>query len=146
MRPYTYAHSDSIANYTHYNQPLAHPLGANFQEYIGVVKYQPAAKWYINARAIYYYQGLDTAGINFGSNPLLSYNTRPGDYGFDVGSGSKAKCLNAMFQLSYELRENLFVEGSVLLRNYKIKDADKINTTLVSVGIRLNMFKRDYDF
>ena len=64
-RPYTYSHYDSIANYTHYNQPLAHPLGANFQEFIGIVKYQPAPKWYINARAIYYYQGLDSAGRKF---------------------------------------------------------------------------------
>jgi len=51
-----------------------------------------------------------------------------------------------MFQLSYELKENLFFEGSLLLRNYKIKDAGEINTTVVSVGVRLNMFKRDYDF
>jgi len=146
VRPYTYQHFDSIANYTHYDQPLAHPLGANFQEYIGIVKYQPAAKWYLNAKLIYYYQGLDTAGVNFGSNPLLNYTTRPADYGFDVGSGSKATCLNATFQLSYELRENLFIDGSLLLRNYKIQDAGEINTTLVSIGVRLNMFKRDYDF
>ncbi|HEV8081068.1 MAG TPA: hypothetical protein VGP43_10160, partial [Chitinophagaceae bacterium] len=83
---------------------------------------------------------------NLGSNPLLSYNTRPADYGFDVGSGNKATCLNAMFQVSYELRENLFIESSLLLRNYKTKDAGEMNTTLVSLGIRLNMFKRDYDF
>jgi hypothetical protein len=125
---------------------LAHPLGASFQEYIGIIRYQPAAKWYINARAIYYYQGLDSAGINFGDNPFLNYNTRPADYGFDVGSGSKVNCLNAMFQVSYELKENLFIESSLLLRNFKIKDAGKINTSLFSFGIRLNMFKRDYDF
>ncbi len=147
VRPYTYSHSDSIANYTHYNQPLAHPLGANFQEYIGILKYQPAPKWYINARAIYYYQGLDSMGINFGSDPLLSYTTRPGDYGFNVGSGSKATCLNASLQLSYELRENLFIEGSLLVRDYKIKNvAGNDNTTLFSVGVRFNMFRRDYDF
>ena len=72
VRPFTYSHYDSVANYTHYNQPLAHPLGANFQEFIGILKYQPAPKWYINARAIYYYQGLDSAGINFG-RILLNY-------------------------------------------------------------------------
>ena len=32
VRPYTYTHYDSTANYTHYNQPLAHPLGAGFAE------------------------------------------------------------------------------------------------------------------
>ena len=26
VRPFTYSHGDTIANYTHYNQPLAHPL------------------------------------------------------------------------------------------------------------------------
>lgn len=86
VRPYTYAHYDSVANYTHYNLPLAHPLGANFQEVVAILKYQPAKKWYVNARIIHYYQGLDTATTNFGSNPLLDYDTRPGDYGFDVGS------------------------------------------------------------
>src|SRR5439155_17285899 len=134
-------------NYTHYNQPLAHPLGANFQEYIGIVKYQPAPKWYINAKAIYYYQGLDSAGINFGSDPLQSYVTRPGDYGFNIGSGSKATCLNASLQLSYELKENLFIEGSLLVRRYKIKDVPgKENTSLIFIGVRFNMFKREYDF
>ncbi|MEX0636266.1 MAG: capsule assembly Wzi family protein, partial [Ferruginibacter sp.] len=37
VRPFTYSHKDTIGNYTHYNQPLAHPLGANFQEFIGIV-------------------------------------------------------------------------------------------------------------
>jgi hypothetical protein len=31
VRPYTYSHSDSVANYTHYNQPLAHPIRSEFQ-------------------------------------------------------------------------------------------------------------------
>lgn len=30
VRPFTYSHFDSVSNYTHYNQPMAHPLGANF--------------------------------------------------------------------------------------------------------------------
>ena len=116
VRPFTYSHNDSVANYTHYNQPLAHPLGAGFQEFIGIVKYQPAPKWYINARAIYYYQGLDSAGENFGSNPFELYTTRTSNFGYFVGSGDKVKVLNASFVVSYELRENLFIEGSYLYR------------------------------
>ncbi len=145
VRPYTYAHFDSVANYTHYNQPLAHPLGANFQEYIGILKYQPAPRWYINARIIYFQQGLDSSGVNFGSNPLLNYNTRPREYGFDIGSGDKATCLNAMLQVSYELRENLFFEGTLLQRNFELKNVSD-NTTVFSLGVRLNMFARNYDF
>lgn len=141
-RPFTYSHNDSVSNYTHYNQPLAHPLGANFQEFIGVLKYQPAPKWYINARGIYYYQGLDSTGENFGSNPFELYTTRTKDYGFNVGSGDKVKVFNASFVLSYELRENLFVEGSYLYRKYT-GIADR---SMFGIGIRWNAARREYDY
>lgn len=147
VRPYTYSHKDTVANYTHYNQPLAHPLGANFQEMLAIVRYQPAPKWFILAKGIYYYQGLDSAGRNFGANPLKQYTTRPRENGFKIGSGSKATCLNALLQVSYEWKENLFFDLSFQYRKYTI---DKIpgenNTRLITAGIRLNMFKREYDF
>ncbi|MEO8862533.1 MAG: hypothetical protein ABI358_13985 [Ginsengibacter sp.] len=142
VRPFTYSHNDSIANYTHYNQFLAHPLGANFQEYIGIIKYQPAPKWYINAKAIYYYQGLDSAGINFGSNPFELYTTRTSDYGYFVGGGDKVKCLNASLLLSYELKENLFIEGSLLYRKY----TGLSNVSVFNIGIRWNSARREYDY
>ena len=71
VRPFTYSHRDSVANYTHYNQPLAHPLGANFNETIGILRYQPAPKWTLLAKAMYWKQGLDTGGRSFGSNIFL---------------------------------------------------------------------------
>ena len=146
VRPFTYSHKDTIANYTHYNQPLAHPLGANFQEFIAIINYQPATKWYINAKLIYYYQGLDSAGKNFGSNPFLPYTTRVRD-NVKIGAGSKGTCLNGLFQVSYEWKENLYFDVSFQYRNYKIANvAGQSNTSLVTAGIRLNMFKRDYDF
>ena len=41
VRPFTYSHFDSVGSYTHYNQPLAHPRGGNFNELIGIAHYQP---------------------------------------------------------------------------------------------------------
>jgi hypothetical protein len=67
-RPFTWSHNDSVANFTHYNQPLAHPLGANFSEYIGIARYQPAPKWLIVAKLIAYTQGRDSSSRSFGSN------------------------------------------------------------------------------
>ena len=40
VRPYSYAHSTSSQSYTHYNQPLAHPLGANFKEGVIFLNYR----------------------------------------------------------------------------------------------------------
>ncbi len=147
IRPFTYSHNDSVANYTHYNQPLAHPLGANLQEFIGILKYQPAPKWYINARAIYYYQGLDSAGENFGSNPFELYTTRTSDYGYFVGSGDKRKVLNANLAVSYEFRENLFIEATYLYRKATVaSDIGSGNTNVFGIGIRWNAARREYDY
>ena len=110
MRPYTYSHNDTVANYSHYNQPLAHPLGANFLELIGILRYQPAYRWNIEVKCIYYKQGLDSAGENFGSNILLNYNTRPREYGFYIYSGVPATVVNATAYLSYQV-EGKFISG-----------------------------------
>lgn len=147
VRPFTYSHYDTIANYTHYNQPLAHPLGANFQEFIGIINYQPAPRWYLHGRAIYYYQGLDSAGQNFGGNIFKDYKTRVNDKGFNVGSGQKVNCLNAVLDVSYEFKENLFFDLSFQQRNFKFDGTSKSNnSTMISAGIRLNMARRAYDF
>jgi hypothetical protein len=147
VRPFTYSHYDSISNYTHYNQPLAHPLGANFQEFIGIVNYQPAPKWFINLKAIYYNQGLDSTDNNFGGNIFRDYTTRKKDDGFTIAGGRKATCLNTLLRVSYEWKENLFFEVSGQYRDFKIKDiAGESNTNVITAGIRWNMFKRDYDF
>ena len=147
VRPFTYTHNDTVANYTHYNQPLAHPLGANFQEFIGIVRYQPAPKWYVYLQAIYYYKGLDSAGINYGGNIFRDYTTRTMSNGYKIGSGDKIKVLNAFLQVSYEVRENIFFEISGQYRNFKsITNPTAYNTTLVTAGVRMNMFTRQYDY
>ena len=147
VRPFTYSHNDTLNNFTHYNQPLTHPLGANFQEVIGIVRYQPFPKWNIYARAIYYYQGLDTANANFGSNIFKSYLTRITEDGFYLGSGNKVTCMNGVLQLSYEFRQNLYFETGVQYRYYHETVGNKTSNQLMySVGLRLNVFKREYDF
>lgn len=145
IRPFTYSHYDSVANYTNYNLPLAHPLGANLQEYVAIVKSQPFKKLYLDLKVISYFQGADSAGKNFGNNPFLNYNTRPREYGFQVGSGEKVTCLLASFNAAYEIKENMFFEIGVTFRDYKAPKADE-KTTIFSAGFRWNMARRDFDF
>lgn len=150
VRPFTYQHDDTVANFTHYNQPLAHPLGANFYEFITIARYQPAYKWNLEAKLIYFKQGLDSAGENFGSNIFENYNTRPRDYGFSIGSGIPATCVNVSGLLSYEWRENVFLEASVMYRNYSVNDPTNTyhssSSTTFTAGLRINMFRRQYDY
>ena len=150
VRPFTYSHRDSVANFTHYNQPLAHPLGANFSEWIGIARYQPAPKWLINAKLIYYTQGRDSSSRSFGGNIFLPNAPpyRTGDFGYDIGSGWKTNVLYGSLLVSYELKENLFIELFALARKQETKTAPitSQNTTAFSVGVRWNMHRREFDF
>jgi len=148
VRPYTYTNStDTSTNLTNFNQPLAHPLGANFREYIFIAKLQPAAKVYLTAKLFYHEQGLDSAGINMGSDVFRSYLTRPGDYGFKIGSGILAKSLLASFTLSVETFPNFFIEGNISYRTYTVP-MNNINTNelFYTLGIRWNIARRDFEF
>jgi hypothetical protein len=146
VRPFTYTHFDSVSNYTHFNQPLAHPLGANFQEVVGILKYQPLKRLNILARLVYYQQGLDSSGANTGNNVLTSYDTRPRSYSWKVGSGDKATCSYLYGLVSYEISNNLFVDVSVTRRNFKTNALGEMNTTMLSFGMRWNINRREFDF
>jgi hypothetical protein len=150
VRPFTYQHDDTVDNYSHYNQPLAHPLGANFAELIGIVRYQPAYKWNLEGKVIYYKQGLDSAGVNFGSNIFENYTTRPRDYGFQIGSGIPANVVNVSGLLSYQWRENLFLEFSGMYRRFTVNDPTDTyhssSSATFTAGVRINMFRRQYDY
>ena len=118
VRPFTYSCTDSFTSYNHYNQQLAHPLGANFKEYVTIVKYQPLPKLFLEAKVIYYKQGLDSLkqGVlqNFGSSVFSFNQKRTTDYGWEIGTGDLAKCMIFTFLASYEIKENLFFDVSFL--------------------------------
>lgn len=146
VRPFSYSHYDSLANYTHYNQPLAHPLGANFIEAIGIVRYQPHPKWTTSARVILWQQGTDTANSNVGSNIFMVNTTRNGDYGYNLPNGPKSTGINAQLLASYEVKENLFLDASVLIRRLSSDVVPDRNTSLFTLAVRMNMFRREYDY
>lgn len=148
VRPFTYSHFDTVANYAHYNQPLAHPLGANFTELIGILRYQPAPKWNVQAKLIVWRQGLDTAGSDYGGNIFILNGNRAADYGYKTGNGVRSTGANLSFWLGYELLENLFVDASFMYRKLSVPAVSQLSqsATVFSLGLRLNMFRREYDY
>jgi hypothetical protein len=150
VRPFTYSHSDIVANYTHYNQPLAHPLGANFSEVIGILNYQPKPKITTQLKLVVFTQGQDTANSNYGSNIFLANTTRTEEYNNKIGNIVKGNGINASVYVGYELKENLFIDFSAMVRKYETNNLLLPNfnktSTLLSLGIRMNMFRRMYDY
>jgi hypothetical protein len=149
VRPFTYSHYDSIANFTHDNQPLAHPLGASFNEVIGQVRYQFAPRWMFQAMAVAYKQGRDTSAENFGSNIFLPnrLGLRTSEYGYSIGLPVAANVKYASLLLSYELKPNLFLEANAVFRKQSAYAAvPEQSTAVIYAGIRWNMHRREFAF
>lgn len=148
VRPYTYTHYDSIANYTHYNQPLANPLGADFIQFIAVARYQATKKLFLTVKGMYYTQGADTGTSDYGSNIYQSYLNRSMEYGVKLINGVKTNCTLLNFNASYQVRPNFFVDLGATHRSYVSEDAAIPNaaTTYFYGGFRLNIARRDFDF
>ena len=153
-RPYTFTHYDTAAtpNYSNYNQPLANPLGADFVEVLGILRYQPVKKLFLTVKGMYYIQGVDTGSSDYGSNIFLSYNQRSADYGIKLINGVKTNCALLNFNISYELARNLFIDIGATHRRYVYKEGvfngpwPAETTTYFYSGIRLNIARRDLDF
>ncbi|SHL23249.1 hypothetical protein [Hymenobacter psychrotolerans] len=153
IRPYLYQHEDKYRNYQHYQQPLAHPMGANLWELIGIVSYQPLPRLNVVAKGFYVKQGLDPAGENYGSNPNLPYTNRPlgpdgqiRQYDFRVGDGATSYLFHGDFTASWQAAHNLWLDGKLIVRHRTLDQpvsyATAGTSALASVGLRWNIAQR----
>lgn len=151
VQPYTYAHKSPMQNYTHMNQALAHPLGANFKEMVGIINYS-YQKWNLEFkwnRAIY---GADSTGTHFGKNIFLSdfEAERDGEqysYGNFIGQGVKTIQDYISVTLSYQAikNSNLYLYGQITSRKLN-SDLQELNQLDYMFGIKTNLYNSYFDF
>ncbi len=163
VRPFTYTHDDrnllanpdeqNYTNYQHFGQALAHPLGANFSEFIGILRYQPIPRLNLVGKLIYSNIGedfdSDGDGIieNYGGNIFTGYESRVSETGNEIGQGANAKLMFASFTASYQLRHNFFLEGKGIVRRFDSEiDERDLDTNFYSLGVRWNIPQRDNEF
>lgn len=146
VRPFTYtAESDSTTSFTHYNQPMAHPLGNNFIEVIGNLQYQPVALWTISGRAVYSVRG--NAAPNTGSSIYDVAIHRPsGNLSYPFLEGNKAKRFFGNLNIAYELRPNLFLEVGGTLTPTALDQVGNGGTLIGYGALRWNISRTFYDF
>lgn len=95
VRPFTYTHGSPVQSWTHLNQSLAHPLGANFGEWVTFVRYDKN-KWRFQEQFIWASYGRDTDmdgdGIidNMGGNILRSYKAPFKNVGNEMYQGLRS--------------------------------------------------------
>ena len=147
VRPYTYSHGSVQQNYSNYGQPLTHPLGANFREYLGFASYR-ANRWMLSFQGMSATVGKDTMGSNLGQNVFLSYTTRPYEYGHHTTQGNKTQLLQSDIKFTYYAipQLNLRLELGYIQRSIKDDLGYELQSPYIYIGIKtsIHQFYRDY--
>ncbi|GAB3933262.1 hypothetical protein GCM10028804_48990 [Larkinella terrae] len=147
-RPYTYSHRSGQTNYVNYNQPLAHPLGANFIEGLAIVKYQPFNRLSLTGTFGLMSYGVDPPGekYNYGGNLLKNYESRiewpdqATGTGHRIGQGRKTLVSYGDVRLSFMLKHSFFIDFQLLLRKSDSQaERLKYNTSSTSFALRWNL-------
>lgn len=149
-RPYTYASNSLNTNYAHNNQPLAHPLGANFKEGLGVVDFTYNDKWFFRLEGFIAQYGADSSAfVNYGQNIFKPLDTHTVTENTSIGEGLKTNIHFADLRVAYIINPvtNMRIEAGFTYRTERgghglIKYTDKI----VSVGIKMGFRKIFYDY
>lgn len=142
VKPYTYSHYRSSQSWTQYGQPLAHPLGANFKEYVFRAIFQPA-RWprlRITALGMVAKKGNDSgyySGKNWGGALYKSNDSRVSEYGNKMLQGNVSSISNFQVNACYMIKHNLYFDLGFQKRNQTGWNAQ--SGTWVNFGLRMNI-------
>jgi len=145
-QPYSYADGDPLTSYSNYHQPLAHPFGANFNEFVGIVNYS-IQKFDFSIQGNYGKYGLDpNQADNYGKNIFKPYY-EPYDQGSSIGQGLSTSLAYLDGRVAYILnpKYNLRLEAGATFRRESNSEWKK-STGMLTLGLRASFRNLYYDF
>ncbi len=146
IKPFTYSHAIPLQSYTHYNQSLTHPLGANFNELLLRTSYS-FKDLFIQYRYSLAHIDKDNQGGNFGNDIFKSNYT-------SVQNDLFARPITTILTIQ-EIRAgyiinrktNMQLAGSLFLRTENaIPLAPIHNSFIYSISLSTNLANFYYDF
>ncbi|MGV8877658.1 MAG: gliding motility protein RemB [Sphingobacteriaceae bacterium] len=145
-RPYTYSHFQEITNYSNYGQPLAHPFGANFREFVSIWNYS-IGRFDFQGQGNFGHYGLDGAGEDNGKDIFISYYEHPNNYGNYIGQGIETDLIYLDGKVSFLLnpKYNLRFELGGVYRDENNSEFHH-RTSMITFGLRSSFRNLYYDF
>lgn len=141
VRPYMYTHYNTHNNYTAYLQPLAHPYGANFYEWLVILRARPCDNLLLSLHLIsttYGQSGTWTG--NVGQDIFVSSDTRRMDYGNKIAQGIKMRNIWSRAQASWMFKSGLYLDGYLLyLQSKEIASGGLDNQVYIGLAFRMNL-------
>ena len=147
VQPYTYGHRTILQNYSHNNQAVAHPLGANFKEVVAMGEYKKDM-WNFRVKITAAKVGLDSLNTHYGQNIFATdFDASTGgqySYGNKNGQGVLTSLNTMQAEVSYNFKGLDFFTSAF----YKSKKSDLLDQTFLfySIGLRTFPFRVFTDY
>lgn len=156
VRPYTYSHYSSITNYGHFNQELAHPLGANFREGVSILRYRKG-RIHMELQGMVAMHGRDfDYDVSYGGDIFKDNEDRKnpdpdgnylGSHGHYIGQGLKTNIFNGSGELSYLINPKNNMNIGLGFRKRKFSnDLESGDNTMLYFTLRTSLRNFYYDF
>jgi hypothetical protein len=146
VKPYTYSNTQTLNNYTFFGDPLAHPFGANFREFLGIINYS-IGRFDFQGQLDYGKYGLD-ATLTDNNGKLLSkpYPANPNPTPV-IGQGISTQLYYTEGTVSFLVnpKTNLRIEIGGLYRQEKNTLSDN-KTTMFTFGLKSGFRNLYHDF
>jgi len=142
IMPFTYSHQNPVRNNGFMVHPVAHPLGANLQELIGIIRYTRNGLA-IELAAFYTKRGIDFDSVSYGGNVYRSYSDRGADYNQYLFQGKQITSVNFSALLHYK---PLVTKNIVLTVGGKYFNDNFNSRTLIHTGIGIGITKYKSEF
>lgn len=149
IRPFMYSYQNGTADYSHNNQSLAHPYGANLSEIVLNIHYKPHKKIHFNLESFYNKQGRDnTDSISYGGDIFKLNSMRNSEYGINMFNGFVSDVLYTNLNASYEVRPNLYFDlgGGFRMEEGSSNVNPTDNSAFIYGGLRWNTARRRYNY
>ncbi len=144
IRPFTYTHGSVTQNFSSGGQALAHPLEANFKEFLFLIQYN-SPRINIENTFVYYQKGFGSNDtISIGEDIFYSYINRAYDYAHFIGQGELHHVFINQLKVMYDLDTRVKLQLYALFK-YRY-DSHQYNQMMFSVGIKTNLFPNEKIF
>lgn len=142
-RPFIYSHFSSLESFGNYFQPLAHPIGANFNEYITILKYRKNRITY-NLKVIYAKYGTNKDTINVGQNIHLPNSISTNIYGNYTLQGNLHNLFYSDINVNYLVnpKSKTYIQVGIKSRNIS-SDTNINNDLFFYFGIVTKLYNND---
>ncbi len=142
-QPFTYSSRETRGSYSHFNQPLASPLGAGYDEAVVIVDYGIRQNFWLRAQGSWASFRADTSATTVSGSNI--FDTREAMGADSLSVRRDRAWMDLSFSWRFNQNQNTSISVGLITRDIT-NSPDAQNSHYLYVCLRTSLFNRYYDF